>query len=335
MNPRKQYRTYTYSEGGYRKLLRDAGFAATSSYWADPGYNQPYRLVPLAVPKWVRQHSVELLDHPGAAPRRSWRRRLKRIAVPVSPWLVADFVLLASKQPGRRTRLQTWIDERLATFHGMGRSGTSLVTWALHTGAFKEKSIVRLGDARTGSDLAYLKIFTGEQQRREPFETELANRAKAEESLKISGTSLVRVPQSYGTLQIGKTAYYMEAASRGAQVSGVIRQLGYFGDARRVERDFSQISDGIIELTSALQNVSGVPTISPTWREIPETTSHSPGVDPLACRQPIFSRKVFGVFCNLDSAWRSFDREHSSRPKNRTVRCVRLGRPGRRSASSL
>ncbi len=270
LNARKQYRTYTYSERGYRKLLRDAGFAATSSYWADPGYNQPYRLVPLAIPDWVRQHFVELLDHPGAAPRRSWRRRLKRIAVPISPWIVADFVLLASKQHGRRTRLQTWIDERLAAFHGLGRSGTSLVTWALHTGAFKEKSIVRLGDARTSSDLAYLKVFTGDQEGRVLFEAELTNRAKAEASLNVSGTSLVRVPQSYGALQIGNTAYYMEEASRGAQVCGMVRHLGYFGSARRVERDFSQISDRIIELTSALQNVSGVATISPTWREIPE-----------------------------------------------------------------
>src|SRR4029077_5551686 len=195
---------------------------------------------------------------------------LKRIAAPISPWIVADFVLLASKQPGRRTRLQTWIDERLAAFHGLGRSGTGLVTWALHTGAFREKSIVRLGDARTGSDLAYLKVFTGDQERRVLFEAELTNRAKAEASLNVSGTSLVRVPRSYGTLQIGNTAYYMEEASRGAQVSGMVRNLGYFGSARRVERDFAQISDRIIELTSALQKVSGVATISPTWREIPE-----------------------------------------------------------------
>ena len=277
LNARKQYRTYTYSERGYRKLFRDAGFAETTSYWADPGYNQPYRMVPLAVPAWVRQHTVELLDHPGAAPRRSWRRRLKRIAVPVSPWLVADFVFLAAKQPGRRTRLQTWIDERLAA-SGMGRDFTrsGSVTWALHSGAFKEKSIVRLGDVRTGSDLAYLKIFTGSQERRAAFETELTNRAEVERSLKVAGSSLVRVPRSYGTLQIGNSAYYMEAASRGAQVSGMVRELGYFGNARKVERDFSQICDRIVELTSALQNGSGVRTISPTWRQIPEPLRSRP-----------------------------------------------------------
>ena len=279
LNPHKQYRTYTYSERGYRKLLAETGFAATSSYWAEPGYNQPYRLVPLAMPAWVEQHSVDLLDHPGAAPRRSWRRRLKRIAVPVSRWLVADFVLLASKRPGVRNRLLTWIDERLRESDGKSRDATASarpLTWALHTAAFKDKSIVRLGDARTGSDVAYLKIFTGNRERRAYYEMESTNRTRVQESLSSSGTELVRVPQTYGTLQIGITGYHLEAASRGSQISAMVRKLGYFDNARRVERDFSQICDRIIELTSALQNVSGAQTIEPTYREIPETLRRRP-----------------------------------------------------------
>jgi hypothetical protein len=277
LNPRKQYRTYTYSERGYRKLLSEAGFAATSSYWAEPGYNQPYSLVPLARRDWVRQYSVELLDHPSTAPRRSWRRRLKRIVAPMSSWLVPDFLLLASKQPGRRSRLQTWVDERLAESDGTAPTTSTLpVAWALHTRAFNDKSIVRLGDAKTGSDFAYLKIFTGNEESRAFYETEITNRTKVQESLNVSGTSRVLVPQSYGTLQIGITAYHLEAASRGTQISTMVRELGYFENAKRVERDFAQICDRIIELTSALQNVSGVRTIPPPWREIPETLRSHP-----------------------------------------------------------
>jgi SAM-dependent methyltransferase len=279
LNPRKEYRTYTYSERGYRKLLAEAGFPEISPYWAEPGYNQPYHLIPLATREWARQHSVELLDHPSAAPQRSWRRRVKRIAMPVSSWLVADFVLLASKQPGRRSKLQTWIDERLEEFNGRGRGLTTSprpLTWALHTGAFKDKSIVRLGDARTGSDLAYLKIFTGDQDRRAYYETEITNRTKVQESLNRCGAQLVRVPQSYGTLQIGITGYHLEAASRGGQISALVRELGYFESKKRVERDFSRICDRIIELTAALQNVSGARAIPPAWREIPETVRSRP-----------------------------------------------------------
>ena len=291
LNPRRQYRTYTYSERGYRKLLSDAGFAATSSYWAEPGYNQPHSLIPLAMRDWVRQHNKELLDHPGPAPRQSWRRTLKRIASPISPWLVPEFVLLASKQRGHRNRLQAWIDERLA--ESVGRAvtpGAPPLAWALHTRAFNDKSIVRLGDAKTGSDLAYLKILTGDEQSRTFYENEIANRTKAQESLKLSGNPLVWVPQSYGTLQIGITAYHLEAASRGTQIGAMVRELGYFEDAKSVEQEFSQICDRIIELTSALQNIPGLRTIPLAWREIPETLRNHPDLTRRIAENRYFQR---------------------------------------------
>src|ERR1700674_2367291 len=181
LNPRRQYRTYTYSVRGYRKLLSEAGFAEVTPYWAEPGYNQPYNLIPLAPDRWARQHLVELLDHPGPAPRRGWRRRLKRIVEPFFVRLVPDFVLLASKQPDHRTRLQTWVESRLSESDGTPRvpaTDPPSVIWAIHTGPFKEKSIVRLGDARTGSDVAYLKVFTGKREGLTSFERETVNRAK-------------------------------------------------------------------------------------------------------------------------------------------------------------
>jgi hypothetical protein len=273
LNPRKQYRTYTYSENGYRELLSEAGFAETLSYWADPGYNQPYHLVPFAPPNWVRQHAVELLDHPTPAPRRNWIRRLKRIALPFSHRLTPDFVLLASKQLGRKTSLQTWVEKQLvSTGNAPGDLATSTksLAWALHTRPFKDASVVRIGNSETGSDLAYLKVFTGAQNNSSHYQTEVANRAKVQESLNAFGTTLLRIPHSYGTLQIDHTTYYLEAAARGVQISGVVRKLGYFDDARRIERDFSQISHRIIELTSVLQNVSGAPVINPAWRDVPD-----------------------------------------------------------------
>jgi SAM-dependent methyltransferase len=279
LNARKQYRTYTYSERGYHKLLTEAGFAEVSPYWADPGYNQPYRLVPLAATDWVRQYFEELLDHPGPAPKRSWRRRLKRIAMPFSPRFVPDFVLLASRQLGRKTKVQTWVEERLRESDGIRRdlaSSAQSITWSLQTGPFKEKSIVRLRDERTDSDLAYLKVFTGSREAGARFETEVTNRARVQESLNVSGTPLVRVPRFWGTLRICNTVYHLESPSRGTKISNIVRGLGYFDSARKVERDFSQICDRIIELTSALQNVSEVPTISPTWLEIPEELRSRP-----------------------------------------------------------
>ena len=300
LNPRRQYRTYTYSERGYRKLFREVGFATTSAYWADPGYNQPYCLVPLSMPDWVRQHSMQLLDHPSVAPRRSWRHRVKRIAAPMSSRLVPDFVLLASKQSGRRNRLQMWIDERLAESDGGGIATSSApMTWELRTRAFEDKSIVRLGDSKTGSDRAYLKIFTGNVASRAHHEAEIANRTKVQESLKISGTQQVRVPQSYGTLQIGITGYHLEAASRGTQIAAIVHKLGYFENVKRVERDFSQICDRIIKLTMALQNISDLRMIPFAWREIPETLRSRPDLARATAERRYFQKR----FTESASTW--------------------------------
>ena len=165
LNKNKEYRTYTYSEQGYRKLLAEAGFGYMSSYWAEPGYNQPYHLVPLSMPQWVREQFLDLLDHPAEAPRRSWRRSLKR-AIAASrflPLVVPEFLLLASKRLDRRTRVQSWVEERVAALGGKGDSAMppQPITWALN--ARGPVSIVRVGDPRSGRDLAYIKASVGDQ----------------------------------------------------------------------------------------------------------------------------------------------------------------------------
>ena len=78
IEPWTEYRTFTYSAQGYRKLLREAGFANVSCRWAEPGYNQPYHLTPLAKPQWIREQFLDLLDHPSPSPQKGWRRWLKR-----------------------------------------------------------------------------------------------------------------------------------------------------------------------------------------------------------------------------------------------------------------
>jgi SAM-dependent methyltransferase len=289
----KQYRTYTYSERGYRRLLSEVGFAELSAYWADPGYNQPYNLVPLAMPAWVKQHCVELLQHPGPAPRRSWKRQGMRTAMHFVRPFVSDFVLVASKHSERNTKLQTWIEERVLQFEKIRAkqvSAASPITWDLHTGPFKNSSIVRIGHARTGSGLAYLKIFTETEEDENPFETEAENREKVQASLRNRSAPLLRVPRFCGKLRIGETSYYMEEAARGRQISGMVREFGYFDNASKVERDFSQICDRMLELELALQNVSDAETIPSAWREVPELSTCPPELT-----RVISERRYFGT----------------------------------------
>jgi len=283
LNPKKEYRTYTYSERGYRKLLADAGFEDVSCYWAEPGYNQPYHLIPISRPQWVREQFLDLLNHPGPAPRQSWRRRLKRAIASsrILPLALPDFVLLASKRPGRKTEVQSWVEKRLVESGGK-RDGCATdpqpMTWALYTQPFRPKSVVRLGDPRSGRDVAYIKVNIGAQSSAASFEAEVANRAKIRDSLRASASRAIGVPQAYGTLRVGNTSYWMESAAQGTQLCRMVRRLGYFADAGRVENDFSRFFEGLLDLTEALQNVSGARAMSSSWREVPEELENRPEV---------------------------------------------------------
>ena len=303
LNPKREYRTYTYSERGYRKLLADAGFADAACYWAEPGYNQPYSLIPLAMPMWIREHFLDQLDHPGPAPRQSWRRRRKRVlsSSRFLPLVLPDFVLVASKRRWR-AEVQPWVEKRLQESGGKqdgAAANSQSITWALYTGPFRAKSIVRLGDLKSGRDLAYMKVVVGGPSSATSLEVELANRAKIRDSLEASASRAVSVPQEYGTLRSGDTFYQMESVAQGTKLSRMIRGPGYLADLRRVKNDFNGFFGSVIDLTEALQKVSGAKALSSSWREIPEEFDNHPEVR-VAIEQ---SRYLGGASSSSPATW--------------------------------
>jgi SAM-dependent methyltransferase len=279
LNPQKEYRTYTYTQRGYRKLLKESGFDAVSSYWAEPGYNRPYCLTPLDAPAWIQEHFLYLLDHPSPSPRKSWRRRLKRFIASsgLLPLVLPDFVFFATKRTDRTTKLQQWCDKRLQL---MERSGGAAeqppVTWSIQTHAFARKSILRLGDSSGSADLAYLKTQVGAAAGSESIELEQANLSMVRNRLQESGASVIAVPRVLGTLRIGHTRYCLESASCGVPLSRMVFGPDYFRDEQRVEADFAQVTERVIDLTEVLSGVSGVNAIPPEWRELPAELENSP-----------------------------------------------------------
>jgi SAM-dependent methyltransferase len=271
LNPKKEYRTYTYSQRGYRKLLTDAGFRESSCYWAQPGYNQPYHLIPLAKPQWSQERWLDLLDHPGPGVRRSWARRIKRLIgrSPLLPLIVPDFVLFASKL-NRKTKVQSWVKERL---NGSGntiedRPTEPKLNWALATHPFGDESVARLENPAEGRDL-YIKIKVAANGGAASFATELLNRAKIRNSLEASANRAVGVPEVHATLIDGNISYLMESGCGGKQVSRIIRRLGYYEDEQRVENDFANIVARVIEFTEAVKDVP-VNALDSEWYTIPE-----------------------------------------------------------------
>jgi len=274
LNAKKEYRTFTYTERGYRKLLSEAGFASVACYWADPGYNRPYHLVPFTMPQWIREHFTLRLDQPGRQPRRSWRRRLKRwlAGAPLLPYVMPDFLLIA-KNSNRSTQLERWMAEQLP---GRGADRSGPITWALRTMPYRSKSIVRVGDRSSGRDLAYIKINPGDKTSEAKFEAELANRAKVQLALDASSNGLVTVPRPYSSLRLGGTSYRLESPARYTQFSKLVRLPDYFTDLRRVRTDFLALIEGIVTLTEDLQKIDGIAAIAASWRALPKEIEGRP-----------------------------------------------------------
>jgi len=94
----RQYRTYTYSELGYRRILRKAGFHRFSFYAAEPGYNQPTSLVPLRR-NALTAHILRMMSEPKFGLRQRWRRLAKLYLSRVGLFraFIPDFVIIANK----------------------------------------------------------------------------------------------------------------------------------------------------------------------------------------------------------------------------------------------
>jgi ubiquinone/menaquinone biosynthesis C-methylase UbiE len=279
LNSQKEYRTYTYMQRGYRNLLKESGFDAVSCYWAEPGYNRPYCLTPVDAKAWIQEHFLYLLDHPSPSPRKSWRRRLKRFVARsgLLPLLLPDFVLFATKRPGRKTKLQQWCEQRLQlTEKAGGGADQPRLAWSVRTHAFAGKSILRLGDPNSGAEIAYLKAQVGAVDGSDCMGREQANLSMVRNRLQDAAARAIDVPRALGTLHIGHTWYCLESASNGVPLSRTVFGPDYFRDERRVERDFVRITERVIDLTAVLSGISRVNAIPPGWREIPAELESCP-----------------------------------------------------------
>lgn len=98
LNAKREYRTYTYSELGYRRILHKSGFGDLTFYAADPGYNQPLSLIPVQR-NALAAHTLRRISEPTQGSRPRWPRLAKfylsRLGF-LRPF-VPEFVILARK----------------------------------------------------------------------------------------------------------------------------------------------------------------------------------------------------------------------------------------------
>lgn len=98
LNEKCQYRTYTYSEIGYRKILSQSGFRDVSFFGADPGYNKPLSLVSLNRSA-LAAHTLRTVSEPMLGSRPRWSRLIKFYLsrFGIMRYFIPEFVIIAVK----------------------------------------------------------------------------------------------------------------------------------------------------------------------------------------------------------------------------------------------
>lgn len=227
INPRREYRTYTYTKPGYEKLLGESGFAWTQFYWADPGYNQPYSLVP-ANTRSIRQRFERTL---GSLPflqdqRRTLRNRIKGglVSLGIFNWIVPDFVIFAGKtNPARAERSD--ISSPVGFFVPASRPDGRRTVWTLSTAPFGEKTVLFGADERSGKVRTIAKISTLAPGSADKLREEYQNLSLVSDALKNHASPAFLVAEPQGCTEKGIFTVTLESSVAGTQFSKLALSL--------------------------------------------------------------------------------------------------------------
>lgn len=297
-NSKREYRTYTYSGRGYRRLLSKAGFANVSLYWAYPGYNQPHHLIPLDSSVLTAEHYRRLGAERDRFAKRPWRIRARGAVAGWFPWFVNHYVIICSKSEARRKEFDSWLKARLYGKAVTERSPlrrNSEIYRAVYTRPFSNKSVLRLWSPDSGriGAIAKVSLRNGRYRGDENVTVEYTNLLRVRE--KLPQRAALSVPEPMGYLRRGETAYTVESLAPGRRFEEFITHERYSGNTEAVREDFSKLIKAGVDLAKVLQTLENVPPIDPAWLRIPDEIASD------------------AAFCKRVTKWRYF-----SEPENRS-----------------
>lgn len=265
LNSHRKYRTYTYSELGYMKLLNESGLRATF-YWACPGYNQPRSLVPVKK-QFLAAHALSAISDPslGSRPGR-WRRllKLKLTRLGLLRPFIPDFLIIARRAKDSARNISNVIQNLNSLLPNGSRIEFPLQYLCSTNG--EGKSVILVTDGGTsGNELVIKACPAGET-----LESEILTHLNL--SILRAQPGSFAVPASLGSFALGGFSYAVETGAPGQQVSTLIlsraptRRLGCLNIEVRA------CADVVPELARVLKSENvRVPRISSNWLAIPSS----------------------------------------------------------------
>jgi SAM-dependent methyltransferase len=291
LNAKREYRTYTYSEVGYRRLLAESGFAGAEFYWANPGYNLPYELVPLRE-SFARRYLEASLDSAPPRSRFNWRRKAKRLWAKlrlIRPF-VSEFLIVAEKRSSRELakgqRVYRELQSKLPNIPRLKWPVASLATYPNG-----RKALVRIFESDAASPTLFVKASTPTPGSRDTVAAEFRNLSLLRSRLAEQIAPRFTVPDPIGACQLGRLECAVESAAPGRELTDILREHFAAGREDGVRREMERCIDISVELTRLPFAAGEVEPVDPQWSTLPRDLL--PGtVDDAALRQLLDSAGV-------------------------------------------
>jgi len=263
---RREYRTLTYSERGYRKLLKEAGIPHHSFCWSDPGYNEPLSVIPQRG-FLLRDHALNKLSEPSLAWKRGWWRWAKRRLTSgrLLRFVVPDFLIFAGtsvKAVPVGRRLMEVLERSLPQIHSASQSA-----WTLSVS--QKKSVIRVFDPETESLRFVIKASAPHGDERQ-VRSELRNLHLISSRLTSRAEISFCVPKSMGLARIAKCAYAIEGAAKGEQFSRLLFLTSERQRFQRLVKDLPLCVEVALQIAELMHGNLEVDEIDPTWWQTPD-----------------------------------------------------------------
>lgn len=273
-NSTAEYRTYTYSAVGYRKILKEAGFEAASLYWAKPGYNHPHRLIPFEAVPLQADDFERWPERNGSAKPPFFTRSAKALLGPAYPWFANSYVIAAFKDAQRQTAIHAWFQEALSKAT-TGERGTLRRTvhlsYASHTHNCRDKIILYLWARDIGRIGAVAKVnLRKASAKMGNVEAEFNNLQRVRAKLLDRGESKLTVPRPIALLRDGNNTYALVSSARGTVFNRILSAEAHRGNLNTLRHHVTRLVRCGAELSEVLQTIDNVAGIDPEWYNLPE-----------------------------------------------------------------
>ena len=267
---RRSYRTYTYTQRGYGKLLSDGGFRSADFFWPDPGYNQPYSVIPLRH-MFAAEHVVEKLVEPSQSWRRGWKRKLKNVFAVTSTvdFFVADFLIAGEKEgaPGGASwRHRAWAQLRAKM---PDLPAVRDPSFSLSTRPYGRKSLIRVFEADATFPEVMLKVSTSAPGAAEATRSEYAALATAVRQHRLTRSPLFFIPEPLGVSEVGSFVFAAESIAPGRPLSQLVFSAHPSNRRAILSRMLGRAIEISVAVARMLRGVDAVPEASAGWRDLP------------------------------------------------------------------